>query len=165
MRCITWATSLLTPISPPASEPGTLPIYAGRAIPRGARAGIGGLLATTTEPALWQRLWQHAASLDRVENLLLEDFRCRYLVVDDIWVPLTEALMISHYQPVWNQVLQGFGNHDPGAGRRVGARPDWDEVHPGRPWAARQAPARRSADESLARIAAHFASVRSAHEN
>jgi hypothetical protein len=152
-------------IVPPATEPGELPIYVGRAIPRGARAGIGGLLATTTEPVLYQRLVQHAASLYQAENLSLDDFRCRYLVVDDIWVPLAEALMISRYQPVWNQVLQGFGNHDPGAGRRVGARPDWDEVHPGRQWAVRQAPARRSADESLARIAAHFASVRSAHEN
>jgi len=110
---------------------------------------------------LYQRLAQHAASLHQAENLSLDDFRCRYLVVDDIWVPLAEALMIQHYQPVWNQALQGFGNHDPGAGRRVGARPDWDEVHPGRPWAVRQAPARRSADESLARIAAHFASMRS----
>lgn len=153
------------PIAPPASEPGELPIYVGRAIPRGARAGVGGLLATTTEPVLFQRLCQHAISLQRAENLLLQDFRCRYLVVDDIWVPLAEALMISHYQPVWNQVLQGFGNHDPGGGRRVGARPDWDEVHPGRPWAARQAPARRSTDESLARIAVHFNALRLANGN
>jgi Eco29kI restriction endonuclease len=153
------------PIVPPASEPGALPIYVGRAIPGGARAGVGGLLATTTELVLFQRLCQHAISLQRAGNLLLQDFRCRYLVVDDIWVPLAEALMISHYQPVWNQVLQGFGNHDPGGGRRAGARPDWDEVHPGRPWAARQAPARRSADESLARVAAHFASARSANGN
>jgi hypothetical protein len=144
------------PIAPPDSETGQLPIYVGRAIPRGARAGVGGLLATTTEPVLYQRLCQHAVSLNHAQNLLLQDFRCRFLVVDDIWVPLAEALMIQRYQPVWNQVLQGFGNHDPGAGRRVGARPDWDEVHPGRPWAAMQAPARRAADDSLARIATHL---------
>jgi len=149
------------PIAPPVAEAGDLPIYVGRAIPRGTRAGVGGLLATTTEPVLYQRLCQHAVSLNSAENLLLHDFRCRYLVVDDIWVPLAEALMIQHYQPVWNQVLQGFGNHDPGGGRRSGARPDWDEVHPGRPWAAMQAPARRSAEESLARIAAHFSAGRS----
>ena len=152
--------SAYAPIVPPAREPGEVPIYVGRAIPRGARAGVGGLLPTTTEPVLYLRLCQHASSLDNAENLQLEDFRCRYLVVDDIWVPLAEALMIQHYQPVWNQALQGFGNHDPGAGRRQGARPDWDEVHPGRPWAARQAHARRSMMETLTRIAAHFASVR-----
>ena len=148
------------PIVPPARAPGEVPIYVGRAIPRGARSGAEGLLPTTTEPVLYQRLCQHASSLQNAENLRIEDFRCRYLVVDDIWVPLTEALMIQHYQPVWNRALQGFGNHDPGAGRRIGARPDWDEVHPGRPWAASQAPARRSAMESLTKIGLHFASVR-----
>ena len=147
------------PIAPPRRQPGEVPIYVGRAIPRGARAGVGGLLATTTEPVLYQRLLEHAASLGYAENLELDDFGCRFLVVDDIWVPLAEALMIQHYQPVWNQVLQGFGNHDPGAGRRQGARPDWDELHPGRPWAAMQAPARRSADESLTRIEEHLASA------
>jgi hypothetical protein len=144
-------------IAPPACDAGEVPIYVGRAIPRGARAGGDGLLPTTTEPVLYKRLFQHAASLGQVQNLNLADFRCRYLVVDDIWVPLAEALMIQNYQPVWNQVLQGFGNHDPGAGRRQGARPDWDEVHPGRRWAIRQTPARRSAEESLARIRAHLA--------
>lgn len=147
------------PIAPPASGLGTVPVYVGRAIPRGARGGIGGLLPTTVEPVLYQRLCQHAGSLTNARNLDLADFSCRYLVVDDIWVPLAEALMIQHYQPVWNQVLQGFGNHDPGAGRRVGARPDWDEVHPGRPWAARQRPARRTAAESVARIGIHFATL------
>jgi hypothetical protein len=146
------------PIVPPARAPGDVPIYVGRAIPRGARAGAEGLLPTTTEPVLYQRLCEHASSLRTVANLRVEDFRCRYLVVDDIWVPLAEALMIQHYQPIWNGVLQGFGNHDPGKGRREGARPDWDEVHPGRPWAAKQSPARRSAMESLTRIALHFAS-------
>ena len=152
--------SAYEPIVPPRRELGEMPIYVGRAIPRGARAGVGGLLATTTEPVLYQRLLGHAASLSYAENLELDDFRCRFLVVDDIWVPLAEGLMIQHYQPVWNQVLQGFGNHDPGAGRRQGARPDWDEVHPGRPWAAMQAPARRPADESLARIEEHLESGR-----
>jgi hypothetical protein len=154
------AFAAYAPITPPERDPGEIPIYVGRAIRRGARAGVGGLLAITTETVLYQRLLEHAASLAYAQNLDLEDFRCRFLVVDDIWVPLAEALMIQHYQPVWNQVLQGFGNHDPGGGRRQGARPDWDEVHPGRPWAARQASARRSADVSLARIATHLASVR-----
>lgn len=88
------------PIVPPAREPGEAPIYVGRAIPRGARAGVGGLLPATIEPVLYQRLCEHASSLSSAENLQLEDFRCRYLVVDDIWVPLAEALMIQHYQPV-----------------------------------------------------------------
>lgn len=151
--------------SSPQREPGEVPMYVGRAIPRGARAGAGGLLPTTTEPVLFQRLREHARSIEQVErhaektgqpNLRLSDFRCRYLVADDIWVPLGEALLIGHYQPIWNQVLQGFGNHDPGAGRRRGARPDWDEVHPGRPWTALHELPGRPVPESLSAIREHL---------
>jgi hypothetical protein len=153
------------PIAPPASEPGQLPIYVGRAIPRGARAGVGWQLGTIEEPVLFQRLREHAISLDRVANLSLRDFRCRYLVINDVWVPLAEALMIQEFRPVWNTVLVGFGNRDPGSARRLAMRPNWDEVHPGRPWAARQAPASSSVEESLARITAHFTALRSANGN
>lgn len=153
------------PITPPEREPGEVPIYVGRAIPRGARAGAGGLLATTIEPVLFQRLREHGRSIEQVEqhaaeraqpNLRLANFRCRFLVADDIWVPLGEALLIGHYQPIWNQVLQGFGNHDPGGGRRRGARPDWDEVHPGRSWAVMQERPGRPAAESLTAVRRHL---------
>jgi hypothetical protein len=149
------------------SDPMT-PIYVGRAIPKGARAGVGGLLASVEEPVLFNRLREHARSLQYVQDhgqdhattsfkpLRLNDFCCRFLVVEDIWVPLAEALLIGHFQPLWNQVLQGFGNHDPGGGRRRGARPDWDELHPGRPWALKQERPGRSSDESLQRIQAHL---------
>jgi len=156
-------------ITPPRRDTGDVPLYVGRAIPRGARAGAGGLLLTTTEPVLFQRLREHGRSIEQVErhaeearqpNLRLSDFRCRYLVADDIWVPLGEALLIGHYQPIWNQLLQGFGNHDPGAGRRRGARPDWDEVHPGRPWAALHELPGRPIAESLAAIDEHLSRLR-----
>ncbi len=70
-------------------------------------------------------------------NLDLADFSCRHLVVEDIWIPLGEALLIERFQPLWNVVVDGFGNHDPGAGRHSGQRPLWDVVHPGRPWAGK----------------------------
>src|SRR5262249_2457525 len=148
------------PIAPPASKPGEFPIYVGRAARRGLRRSVEGLLAPTTEPVLYQRLCYHAATLDHAQNLLLQDFRCRYLVIDDVWAPVVEALMIHEYQPVWNQVLQGFGNYDSGGGRR-GPRSDWDEIHPGRPWAARLSPAAHSAERISARIATHLSSVSS----
>ncbi|MBL9178649.1 MAG: Eco29kI family restriction endonuclease [Verrucomicrobiaceae bacterium] len=59
---------------------------------------------------------------------------------DDIWITLGEALVIQRFQPLWNQVVEGFGNHDPGSGRYEGMRPLWDELHPGRSWAARCKP-------------------------
>ncbi|GIE32250.1 hypothetical protein Ait01nite_052950 [Actinoplanes italicus] len=141
------------------------PLYVGRAIPKGARAGVGGVLSTVEEPVLFNRLREHGRSIEQVEKhsaesgeptLRLADFRCRFLIVEDIWVPLAEALLIGHFQPVWNQILQGFGNHDPGGGRRRGARPDWDELHPGRPWALKQEPARRTREESVERIRGHL---------
>lgn len=107
------------------------PIYVGKAVPAGARKGGFGLDADPGT-ALYKRLSEHAASVSSAENLSLADFRCRYIVVDDIWIPLAESLMIEKFAPVWNRVLDGFGNHDPGKGRYNGKMPYWDCVHPGR---------------------------------
>lgn len=143
-------------LAPPVRRPGEVPIYVGRARPRGARQGLqGGLEATTTEPVLFDRLREHAQSIEKAEShaqlsglpgLRLADFLCRYLVADDIWVPMGEALLIGHYRPVWNVVVDGFGNHAPGGGRAKQARSSWDELHPGRQWAFRLPPPKRSAD-------------------
>jgi hypothetical protein len=111
------------------------PIYMGKAIPAGGRKG--GFEVRAQGQALAKRLREHATSVEQAENLRLEDFHCRFLIVDELWIPLGENLMIERYQPVWNACLDGFGNHDPGSGRYNGKCPPWDIVHPGRPWAAR----------------------------
>lgn len=72
-----------------------------------------------------------------MKNLELNHFTCRYLVVVPVWITLAERFLVEHYKPVWNVVIDGFGNHDPGAGRRAMKRPRWDILHPGRPWAAK----------------------------
>ncbi|HDS6105242.1 TPA: Eco29kI family restriction endonuclease [Escherichia coli] len=110
-----------------------LPIYVGKAVPPGARMGL-------TNPeivgnVLFKRLKEHADSLRAAENLNIEDFYCRFLVVDDIWIPLGESLVISRFKPIWNSSIDGFGNHDPGRHRYEGLRPRWDFMHPGRGWA------------------------------
>lgn len=107
------------------------PIYVGKAVPSGGRRGV--LVATQTV-ALWDRLREHAASLSAAANLELADFACRWLVIEPIWIPLGESLMITRYAPVWNALIDGFGNHDPGRGRHQGARTRWDVLHPGRAW-------------------------------
>jgi len=71
----------------------------------------------------------------KASNLSLEDFHCRYLVVDDIWIPLAESLLIEMFSPLWNLVIDGFGNHAPGAGRYNQQKSPWDVLHPGRAWA------------------------------
>lgn len=113
-----------------------IPIYVGKAIPRGARtAGVG--LDAPVGTVLFSRLREHAESIDDAVNLELSDFKCRFLLVDDIWIPLGESLLIQQFKPIWNVLVGGFGNHDPGAGRRGQRRSAWDTIHPGRNWAER----------------------------
>jgi hypothetical protein len=111
-----------------------LPIYVGRAVPKGGRKGLEGFDIPQGQ-ALSRRLKEHADSIRSAENLELDDFRCRWLVVDEVFIRLGESLLISHYQPLWNAIVDGFGNHAPGVGRAAGKKPLWDVIHPGRPWA------------------------------
>ncbi|HEY1016643.1 MAG TPA: Eco29kI family restriction endonuclease [Herpetosiphonaceae bacterium] len=129
----------------------SIPIYVGKAVPDGAR--IGGLgLNTPPGTVLFRRLREHASSIAQVDNLALEDFSCRYLIVDDIWIPLGESLLIEMFAPIWNTTIAGFGNHDPGSGRYNQQRSVWDTLHPGRPWATNLRLNARSTDDIIALV-------------
>jgi hypothetical protein len=113
------------------------PIYVGKAVPRGwrtARAKDSG------KADLYQRLSEHARSVQQVADLRVDDFRCRFMILggveSDLVVPV-EAELIRRHRPLWNSVVDGFGNHDPGRGRYNQARSEWDVLHPGRSWAER----------------------------
>ena len=105
------------------------PIYVGKAIPKGGRKGDSD---DDSGSSLQKRLGEHAKSVEQVSNLDINDFHCRYLIVEDIWIPLGESLLIAKFAPIWNKVIDGFGNHPPGSGRHQGMRPRWDVLHPGR---------------------------------
>lgn len=115
------------------------PIYVGKAVPSGARKGSS-LDDATPGPELFNRLNDHRKSIEAAANLQISDFFCRYLVVEDIWIPLGESLLISKCNPIWNLLIDGFGNHDPGSGRHKGVKPRWDVLHPGRSWADKLMP-------------------------
>lgn len=116
------------------------PIYVGKAVPAGARKGGFGLGADPGQ-VLFRRLTEHASSIIQARNIEINDFKCRFLVVDDIWIPLAESLLIEMFLPIWNTKVDGFGNHDPGKGRYNQQKSPWDTIHPGRPWAEKlQAP-------------------------
>ena len=135
-----------------------IPIYVGKAEPSGRRRGGLGLEPQRTD-ALWKRLKEHADAIRDVTAdgaLRLEDFSCRHLVVDDVWIPLGETLLIQEFLPVWNRIVDGFGNHDPGSGRRLQKRSPWDELHPGRRWAQLAAEAKETREKVLERVANHF---------
>jgi hypothetical protein len=91
--------------------------------------------------------------------LEIKDFTCRYLVVDEIWIPLGESLMIAKFSPLWNLVVEGFGNHDPGAGRYNGMRPRWDTMHPGRAWALKCKKREETATEIVREVGSYLATT------
>jgi len=138
------------------------PIYVGRAVPRGARKG---LESTTKAPVLFKRLTEHAESIRQAGNLVADDFASRYLVVDDIWIPLGESLLIERFHPVWNQCLDGFGNHPPGSGRGNQKCSPWDTLHPGRAWAASLPVCASTAEELAQKVEAHLESTCSVSQN
>ena len=77
----------------------TVPIYIGKAIPSGGRKGLADPEISAKGRKLFERLEMHRKSIEAVGNLELEDFVCRYLVVDDVWIPLGESLLIQRHRP------------------------------------------------------------------
>ena len=69
------------------------PIYVGKADPPGKRQGRDSTRQTGT--VLHRRLSEHSASVESAENLDLDDFQCRWLVLDPVWIGLTEQVLIS----------------------------------------------------------------------
>lgn len=133
----------------------TQPIYVGKAIPSGGRKGNSDFDEDAGE-VLYRRLSEHVESIQQTKGLRVQDFSCRYLVVDDVWIPLGETLLITKFNPLWNVVVDGFGNHDPGKGRYKGKRPNWDTLHPGRKWAAKCKPSKKTKKEILKDIGDFF---------
>jgi len=110
------------------------PIYVGKAVPPGWRTAR---RYFSKSEDLRTRLSEHSRSIVEVSGLNVSDFRCRFVILEntegDLVVPV-EAELIRKYQPVWNTVVDGFGNHDPGSGRYKQAPSEWDVLHPGRSW-------------------------------
>ncbi len=115
------------------------PIYVGKAIPKGGRKGGIRSDASSIGRALADRLRQHAVSISETSNLAVRDFSVRHLVLDDIWIPLGENMLIETFKPLWNIALDGFGNKDPGRRRATQYKSPWDVVHPGRHFAEKLA--------------------------
>ncbi|MBV9508423.1 MAG: Eco29kI family restriction endonuclease [Acidobacteriia bacterium] len=132
------------------------PIYVGKAVPKGARKG-GLAFDASKGRALRDRLRQHAGSIDEASNLKLGDFYFRSLVVDDIWIPLGENMMIEQFKPIWNLVIDGFGNKDPGKRRATQYRSPWDVLHPGRQFAEKLATGGTTAEMLITRLKEYFA--------
>ena len=128
-----------------------VPIYVGKAVPAGARKGGLGM-NVDHGLALYNRLSEHFTSISKATDRNENDFACRYLVVDDIWIPLAESMLIEQYKPLWNRCIDGFGNHDPGKGRYQQQKSPWDCIHQGREWADKLKPNATPAADLLEKI-------------
>jgi len=128
------------------------PIYVGKAVPLGWRTAR---TSTSETKDLLSRLMEHTDSVTQAIDLRPEDFRCRFVILNepesDLVVPV-EASVIRQYRPVWNSVVDGFGNRDPGKGRYDQAPSSWDVLHPGRYWVPRLRGTPRSREDIVARV-------------
>ena len=132
------------------------PIYVGKAVPKGARKG-GLSYDAASGRALRDRLRKHSGSISDARNLDLADFHFRSIVVDDIWIPLGENMLIELFQPIWNRLIDGFGNNDPGMRRANQFRSPWDVLHPGRAFAEKLGDGGTTAEALISRLNAYFA--------
>jgi hypothetical protein len=134
----------------------TYPIYVGKAVPPGWRTGR---VSASVTSDLHRRLREHARSLSQAANLDEKDFQCRFMILNDIESDLVvpvEAGLIRIYRPLWNTVIDGFGNHDPGSGRYNQAKSEWDVLHPGRAWAERLTGLASPIERVIAKIHGYF---------
>lgn len=132
------------------------PIYVGKAVPRGWRQGR---TSRGSSHELHHRLCDHVKSIEAAENLNIADFLCRFMILENEATKLiatVEASLIRLYQPLWNCVVDGFGNHDPGKGRYNQEMSEWDLIHPGRSWASKCKPSSLLRDEIANAIATYF---------
>lgn len=134
-----------------------IPIYVGKVDPKSAEA------ATPQEQGdkLWFRLLKdHAKNIKLATSTLdVHDFECRFLVVKSAWQNTAETYLINHFQPVWNNEMKvcfGIGKHGDNAKTRQNKRSPWDEIHPGRKWAAGNEPRPGGVEAVLQAVADHF---------
>ena len=134
------------------------PIYVGKAVPKGWRQFRVSHDTANSSAELYSRIREHSRNIDKVEGIELHDFSSRFVVFEaegSDMIGTIEAALIKLNRPLWNAVLDGFGNHTPGKGRFNQAKSDWDVIHPGREWAEKCTGAPRERDDILARIAEH----------
>jgi len=135
------------------------PIYVGKAVPKGWRQSRLSDTAMKRSSELYSRLGQHSTNILKAPDFSLNDFSCRFVIFEDEgsdMIGTIEASLIKIHKPLWNSTVDGFGNHDPGKGRYQGAMPDWDVIHPGRPWAPKCLGRAKTREAILKNIDTHF---------
>ncbi|MGI8403781.1 MAG: Eco29kI family restriction endonuclease [Thermomicrobiales bacterium] len=132
------------------------PIYVGQAAPA---------INNARTPAdqgsrLWRRLNEHRRNIGLVTTTLdLDDFECRFLVVQSGWETAAEDYLIHLFRPIWNSevdILFGLGKHGDDAKTRANKRSPWDTIHPGRGWAVASIEDARTPERIATDLETHF---------
>ena len=139
-----------------------VPIYVGKAVPDGWRQSrnVGTAGAKTK---LFSRIKEHVKSIQATHSLSVVDFHCRFMIFEgdaQNMIAAVEAALISEKAPLWNSVVDGFGNHAPGIKRKDGRLPAWDTLHPGRGWTAQMSGERPEAREIQRRVKDYMVGLR-----
>lgn len=139
-----------------------VPIYVGKAVPSGWRQSRTSERDSNAQ-SLFSRLRQHATSITDGKGLILGDFACRFAIFEGDAVQMiaaVEAAIIGEHTPLWNSVIDGFGNHAPGAKRVSGRVTQWDTLHPGRGWAEKMTGEKHSLNEIKRRVKDYLVGLR-----
>ena len=111
------------------------PIYVGKADPDNQAAKD----AVSQGTKLSGRLNEHAKSIRKATtSLSIDDFECRFLIVQTGFQKSAEDYLINFFKPIWNsetKICFGLGKHGDSSEIRVNKRSPWDTLHPGREWA------------------------------
>jgi hypothetical protein len=137
----------------------SVPIYVGKAVPRGWRQSRVSDNLLTQSKELQNRIKEHTRNILKGNGLDLPDFACRFVIFEDEgsdMISTVEATLIKLFRPLWNSAVDGFGNHAPGSGRFDQAKSDWDVIHPGREFAEKCRGVPKDLDTVLRNVEAHF---------
>jgi hypothetical protein len=133
------------------------PIYVGKADPDNQAAKD----AVSQGTKLSGRLNEHAKSIRKATtSLSIDDFECRFLIVQTGFQKSAEDYLINFFKPIWNsetKICFGLGKHGDSSETRGNKRSPWDTLHPGREWADASTHNQKEPDMILSQIAEHLA--------
>lgn len=136
------------------------PIYVGKADPASGSAKT----PVQQGVRLASRLGDHRRNIVKADNLDIDDFTCRALVVQSGWQAAAESYLIQLFKPIWNKeigLIYGFGKHGDAASTRANKRSPWDTLHQGRSWAgADELTDAKSLSQINSEVSDHLNSVR-----
>lgn len=138
------------------------PIYVGKAVPKGWRQARISDNPLSQSRELYSRLREHSRSISLTSDLEPDKFMCRFIIFEDAgsdMIGTIEATLIKLNKPLWNIVVDGFGNHDPGSGRYEQAKSDWDIIHPGRKWVVKCKGVPNAEKDILSKIKNHLKKI------